>query len=110
MPPKHPVPALFDHFGMPAIKPSDEFTIVYKGGMLQASVKRKSGKVETITQTVGGKGFSQMSKFDPDDMSEVERNKLIKKMYNNGRGESQSALGQKFGLRQPQVSRIVNKE
>lgn len=103
----HPVPALFAHFGVDAVKPSDEFTVTYRDGILEASVKRKSGKVETFSQTVYGSGFNQMTNFDPEDMGQAERNDLIKKLYKNGRGESQSSLGRKFGLAQPQISRIV---
>ncbi|MFA5171725.1 MAG: hypothetical protein WC426_09165 [Sulfuriferula sp.] len=103
----HPVPALFSHLGMPTVKPSDEFTITYKNGMLEASVKRSTGKVETVTRTVGSQGFSQMTNFDPDEMNSSERNELIKKLHKNGKGEAQSSLGKKFGLTQPQISRIV---
>ena len=94
---------------MPSVNKNDEFSITYKDGMLEASVKRKSGKVETITQTVGSGGFSQMTNFNPDDMDIDERNELIKKLYKNGRGESQPAIAKKFGLKQPHISRIVNK-
>lgn len=104
----HPVPALLNHLGMPAIKRSDEFSITYKNGMFEASVKRKNGKIETITQTVGTKGFSQMTNFDPDEMDIEERNDLVKQLYRNGKGESQKAIGKKFGLTQPHVSRILS--
>ena len=103
----HPVPALFAHFGVDSVKPSDEFTVTYRDGILEASVKRRSGKIETFSQTVSGSGFNQMTNFDPSDMGQAERNDLIKKLYKNGRGESQSSLGRKFGLTQAQISRIV---
>lgn len=107
---KHPVPALFNHLGMPSVNRNDEFSITYKDGMLEASVKRKSGKVETIIQTVGSGGFNQMSNFNPDEMDIEQRNELIKKLYKNGRGESQPTIAKKFGLRQPQISRIINNQ
>lgn len=105
----HPVPALLNHMGISTVKTSDEFTITYKNGILEASVKRKSGKVETITQVVGNQGFNQTTNFNPENMSKAERNDLIMKLYKNGKGESQSSLGKKFGLTQPHVGRIVNK-
>jgi len=104
----HPVPALLDSLGMSLVNQNDQFSITYKDGMLEASVKRKTGKVETITQTVGRGGFSQMTNFNPDEMDIEQRNKLIKKLYKNGQGESQPAIAKKFGLRQPQISRIIN--
>ncbi|TAN66491.1 MAG: hypothetical protein EPN17_13785 [Methylobacter sp.] len=104
----HPVPLLFNHLGMPSVQPTDEFSITYKNGMLEAQVKRQSGKVETITQTIRGAGFNQMTNFDPTSMEEGERNILIKRLYNNGRGETQASLGKKFGLSQPQIGRIIN--
>lgn len=105
----HPVPALLHHLGMPEVNRNDEFSITYKDGMLEASVKRQTGKVETITQTVGGKGFNQMTNFNPDEMDIEQRNELIKKLYKNGKGDSQPALAKKFGLSQPQISRIIGK-
>lgn len=108
MPPKHPVPALFERFGMPAVKTTDEFSLNYKDGLMQVVVKRSSGKVETNTQTVNNRGgFSQMTNFDPSSMSLDQRNSLIKKLYKGGRGDSQSNIGKIFGLTQAQISRIV---
>ncbi|MCC2607142.1 hypothetical protein [Planctobacterium marinum] len=104
---KHPVPALFERLGMPSVKTCDEFTITYKDGLLEASVKRRSGKVETITQTISGKGFSQLTNFNPNEMSQTERNAMINKLYNDGRGDSQSKIAKTFGLTQSQVSRII---
>jgi len=103
------VPALLNSVGITSVQPEDEFTIVYKNGLFEATVKRESGKVETIRQTVNSKGFNQMTNFDPKSMQEVDRNKLISQLYNNGRGESQTAIGRKFGLEQSQISRIIKK-
>ncbi len=103
-----PVQLLLNDLGISQIKPSDEFSINYKNGMLETSVKRESGKTESILHTVPDKGFLQMTSFDPNEITQSERNNLIKKLHNNGKGESQSSIARKFGLKQPHISRIIN--
>ena len=102
----HPVPAVFQFLGIPNVSSQDSFTLSYKDGMLEASVKRKTGKTEHIVKYVQGGGFSQVTSFEPEKMSKSERNALIKKRY--AKGDSQTELGKKFGLTQARVSTIVN--
>lgn len=104
--PKHPVPALFEHLGLGSVKTKDEFTVVYKNGILEANVKRTSGLVQTATRHVKGGGFRTMTEFDPLLMPKDERDMLIK--YKHSKGETQVALAKTFGLSQARVSKIVN--
>lgn len=101
----HPVPAMFEHLGMAKVKPSDSFTITYNDGMLEASIKRRSGQTETVSKVVKGNGFQEMTAFDPNCMSKSERNDLIKRKHQ--KGESQEKLARKFGLTQSMISRII---
>lgn len=103
--PKHPVPALFEHLGIQGVKSSDSFTLTYRDGILEAHVKRASGKTETSVKTVKGNGFRQMTHFDPSQMSKDERNDLIRAKYK--KGERQTSLEKTFGLSQAMISRIV---
>lgn len=102
----HPVPALFEQLGVEKIKKSDQFTITYKNGLIEANVKRKKGRTETVTKSVRDNGFSQLTTFDPEQMSKSDRNKIIRNMYNQGC--TQSHLAVRFGLSQPMIARIVN--
>ena len=102
----HPVPAVFSHLGIEGVNSGDRFSLTYRDGILEAHVKRKSGKVETAMKFVKGGGFSQMSSFEPEQMSRDDRNTLIKKLY--AKGEKQKELEKKFGLTQAMISRIVN--
>jgi len=104
--PKHPVPALFEHLGLGSVKTKDEFSVVYKNGILEANVKRASGQVQTATRHVKSGGFRAMTEFDPLQMSKDERDALIK--YKHSKGEKQVALAKTFGLSQARVSKIVN--
>lgn len=102
----HAVPALFEHLGIKNVKSSDRFTISYKDGLLEANVKRKSGQTETVVKYVKGSGFNQITTFDPELLSKVDRNDLIKMLYS--KGETQKDLEKKFGLSQAMISKIVN--
>lgn len=105
----HPIPSLFNSLGIANVKTGDQFTINYSGGIIEASVKRKSGKTETAMMHVkSAGGFSQLTTFDPDQMSKKERNELIKKLKNSG--ETQQKLGKKFGLSQTMISKIINSD
>lgn len=103
--PKHPVPALFDHLGISKIKTTDTFSLIYRDGILEAHVKRQSGKTETAVKSIKGGGFSQMTTFDPSQMNKSDRNELIRSKY--AKGERQAALEKTFGLSQAMISRIV---
>jgi hypothetical protein len=102
---KHPVPAVFEHLGLKNIKPSDELTLVFRNGLLEASVKHKSGLTETATKHIGSGGFHEMTSFDPHLMSKNERDDLIRSKH--AKGERQSALAKTFGLSQAMISKIV---
>lgn len=103
---QHPVPALLGSMGIDTIKISDEFSITYKNGILKANVQRKNGRSETVIKSVKGNGFSQMTTFDPNEMSTQQRNDLIRTLY--GQGYTQKELSELFGLSQAMVSVIVN--
>jgi len=102
----HPVPALFERLGIERVTTKDKFTITYNDGLLRAVVNRDSGKTETTTKHIKGRGFQEMSVFDPDEMSKNDRNALIRKRYKSG--VSQLSLSETFGLSQAMISRIVN--
>jgi hypothetical protein len=101
----NPGPALFEQLGISRVKKSDQFTISYRDGFLEANVKRKSGKTETAVKHVRGDGFTQLTTFDPEGMDKNERNDLIKNKY--AKGHTQSDLAKLFGLSQAMISRIV---
>lgn len=101
------LPAVFDGMGITKIKRDDKFTLDYSDGLLEVRVKRKSGHTETAMMRVSGSGFQQLTSFDPQQMDKDERNELICTLYKKGRGETQEALGRKFGLSQPMINRIV---
>lgn len=105
-PEKHPLPALFESLGIKHIKPSDQFSLNYRDGILEARVKRRSGQTETVSKYAKGEGFAEMSAFDPTQMEKSERNQLIKSKY--AKGETQQSLANKFGLTQAMICRIVN--
>ena len=102
---RHPITEVFEYLGIHGVKPRDEFKLTYRDQMLEASVKRPSGKCETIRKHVRKGAFKEMRTFDPTRMSKDERNELIRKMH--GQGYSQSQLANMFGISQPMVSRIV---
>ena len=101
----HPVPAVFSHLGIEKVCPKDRFSLTYHDGILEANVKRQSGKTETAIKHVKG-GFEQMTTFDPEQMNREDRNNLIKQRY--AKGEKQKQLEKTFGLTQAMISRIVN--
>ncbi len=102
----HPVPAVFSHLGIERVTSKDSFTLSYQDGMLEAHVKRESGKTEHVIKYVKGSGFTQVTTFDPDQMSKEERDAIIKTRY--AKGDSQAVLAKKFGLTQARISGIVN--
>lgn len=102
---KHPLPATFERLGLRNVKPSDELTLVLRNGILEASVKRKSGLTQTATMHVGSGGFKAMTEFDPKIMPKDERDALIRAKYS--KGERQSALAKTFGMSQAMISKIV---
>lgn len=104
---KHPIPALFEHLGITGIKSSDQFSISYRDGLLEAHVKHASGTTQSVVKTVKGNGFTQMTQFDPAQMSKADRNELIRVRY--AKGERQTSLEKTFGLSQAMISRIVRK-
>ena len=106
--PKHPLPAAFERLGIKNVKPSDELTLVLRNGILEASVKRKSGLIQTATMHVGSGGFKAMTEFDPQRMQKDERDALIRDMYS--KGGRQSALAKTFGMSQAMISKIVRAE
>lgn len=101
---KHPIPALFEQLEIPAVKPSDRFTLTYRDGLLKAHVKRSSGQSVSAVKRVKG-GFVGFTQFDPDQMSRTDRNELIRSMY--AKGVRQKELEGTFGLTQSMISRIV---
>lgn len=103
--PKHPLPATFERLGLKNVKPSDELTLVLRNGILEASVKPKSGPIKTVTLHVGSGGFKAMTEFDPHAMPKDERDALIRMKYS--KGERQSALAKTFGMSQAMISKIV---
>jgi len=101
-----PIPALLNQLGVSPITTDDELSIEYRKGMLNVQVKRQDGKTETVRRTVSNGGFTQMAQFNPDQMSKVERDELIRELYKNG--EKQPSLAKKFGKSQALISKIVN--
>lgn len=99
------IPAVFDLFDMEKVSKKDEFFIKYKDGILEATVKREFGKVESVRRHIKG-GFNEAVVFEPEKMDKNERNKLIRKLHANG--DTQKELERKFGITQGMVSRIVN--
>ena len=104
---KHPVPAAFERLGIKNVKPSDELMLVLRNGILQASVRRKSGLTQTATMHVGSGGFKAMTEFDPKLMPKEDRDSLVREKYM--KGERQSALAKTFGMSQAMISKIVCK-
>jgi len=103
---QHPVPALLGSMGIDTIKTSDEFSITYKNGILKANVQRTNGLSETVIKSVKGNGFSQMTTFEPNEMTTHQRNNLIQTLYKQG--NTQKNLSEMFGLSQAMISIIVN--
>lgn len=102
----HPLPAVFDHFGLKGIQPSDDLSLTLRNGILEATVKRASGPTQKVTLHLGsGGGFKAMTEFDASSMPKSDRNDLIRSMH--AKGERQSALAKTFGLSQAMVSKIV---
>lgn len=101
----HPVPAVFSFLGIDTVTPRDDFTLSYRDGMLEASVKRRDGKTEHVVKHVKSGGFHQITTFEPGKMTRDKRDEIIRSRY--AKGESQADLAKKFGLSQARISGIV---
>ena len=105
---KSAVPLLFEQLGIQGVRTTDRFTVTYANGLLEASVKHQDGRTQMAIRSVGNRGFRQMAEFDPQSMSKIERDDLIRTLYK--KGERQTALEKKFGLSQSMISNIVSKK
>lgn len=102
-----PVNDFFKVLGIEKITREDGFCIQYKDGILEASVTRNGGTVESVKKHIkSGSGFSEMVVFEPNKMDKKDRDELIKKLHD--KGDTQKELERKFGITQGMISRIVN--
>ncbi len=102
-----PVPHIFSALGIEKISIEDEFIIKYKDGILEASVIRNFGTVESVKKHIKG-GFNETVTFEPQKMDKEDRNNLIKKLHASG--DTQKEIERKFGITQGMISRIVNSQ
>lgn len=103
----HPLVHMFNELGIREVSPEDEFHLSYKKQFLQVRVKRESGDTVVATRHVTGKGFRQITQFNPGDLSKAERNMQIHAMYDSG--YTQAELSNIFGLSQAMISRVLAK-
>ncbi len=101
-----PIPAIFALLGIDRVKISDQFSLTYKSGILEAQVKYSSGQTVIARKYVKGNSFQQMTPFDPAEMTKDERNIAIKALYANT--HTQAELATLFNLSQAMISRIVS--
>lgn len=104
---KATIPALFDSFGIERVTTRDKFTIEYSDEFLTATVKRDSGKVETVRKHVKNQGFSEMTTFDPDRMTPAQRDTVICRL--SGDGLTQNEIARRTGFSQSTVSNVLRK-
>lgn len=102
----HPIPAVFALLGIPHVKTSDQLSLTYKSGILEACVKQATGHTIVVRRYVKGNGFAQLEPFDPSAMGKDERNAAIKAMYLNT--HTQAELAELFNLSQAMISRIAS--
>lgn len=98
---------VFNGLGFGVVSPDDQFDMKYRDGFLRVSVKRADGMAAVATRHVSGKGFLQMSRFDPTELSKKERNKQIRALSAT---LTQVELGQMFGLSQAMIARILKED
>ncbi len=103
----HPIPALFEHMGIEKVTPKDKFTLEYSSNFLSATIKRASGKVEVVRMHTKQAGFSEMSVFEPTEMTKAQRDEIVHKLKSDGL--SQSKIAQRLGISQANVSNILRK-
>jgi hypothetical protein len=95
---------VFNGLGFGSVSPDDQCDMKYRDGFLRVSVKRADGIAAVATRHVSGKGFLQMTKFDPAELSKDERNEQIRTLSAN---HTQVELAQMFGLSQAMIARIL---
>ena len=88
------------------ITPSDAFSVEYSDGLLVATVRKKSGTIQTSRHSVDG-SFQETSSFDPDGVSKEQRNRLIKRLA-DGR-MTHSEIARRTGVSQATVSNVLRK-
>ncbi len=103
---QHLIPAVFAMLGIGGVKTSDQFSLTYKSGILEACVKQATGHTIVVRRYVKGNGFGQLEPFDPGAMTKEERNAAIKAMYLNT--HTQAELAELFNLSQAMISRIAS--
>ncbi len=84
----------------------DSFAIEYSEGLLVATVRKRSGAVQTTRRSVDG-SFQETTTFDPDSISKKQRNALIKRLA-AGR-MTQSEIARRIGVSQATVSNVLRK-
>lgn len=102
----HAIPAVFTLLGIQRVRTSDQFSLTYRGCILEACVKQPSGQTVVVRKYIKGSSFDEMTPFDPTSMSKDERNAAIKAMYLNT--HTQAELAELFSLSQAMISRIVS--
>jgi hypothetical protein len=101
------VPDALSAFGISGrITTKDSFSVEYSNGLLVATVKKRSGSVQTIRRSVDG-SFQETTLFDPDGVSKDDRNRLIKRLAKDRM--TQSEIARRTGVSQATVSNVLRK-
>ncbi|USU07224.1 helix-turn-helix domain-containing protein (plasmid) [Sphingomonadaceae bacterium OTU29MARTA1] len=101
------VPDALGAFGINGrVSTKDSFSVEYSNGLLVATVKKKSGSVQTIRRSVDG-SFEETMLFDPDGVSKEDRNRLIKRLAKDRM--TQSEIARRTGVSQATVSNVLRK-
>lgn len=84
----------------------DSFSIEYASGLMVATVRKKSGVVQTARRSVDG-SFQEVTTFDPRAVSKEVRNDLIRRLARDGM--TQSEVARRTGVSQATVSNVLRK-
>lgn len=103
------IPSLFERLGMSAATPNDSFTINYTNNIFTVTLRRaETSSVETLRTHRNGKGFSQVTSFNPDEMSKNDRNDIVLTLRKDRIPQQQ--IADLLGLSQSTVSNICRKK
>ncbi len=106
--PKSPITSLFDDLGIGPVKRTDSFVIQYAEDIITVTKKSPDGSVQMVRKTLGNKGFTELVKFDPNELSKDQRNHIIERLSKDGL--SQSEIARRIGFSQPTVSNVLRRK